>query len=183
MQRRGREFITSRKKQIPIPTIQIAINELTRDLSVMSLGSANREVYGLLKNGVKVETRTPDGEMMPERIWVIDWDNPENNDFLLVSQFWVTGEIYKRRVDLVGFVNGLPLVVWELKAVHKRLEQAFKNNITDYKEAIPQLFWFNAFIIVSNGIESKLGSVSAEWEHFCEWKKISSEAEPGIVSL
>lgn len=163
--------------------IQIAVNELNRDRSVMSLGAANREVYGLLKNGVKVEIRPADGEMMPERIRVIDWDDPENNDFLLVSQFWVTGEIYKRRADLVGFVNGLPLVLWEVKAVHKRLEQAFVNNITDYKQTIPQLFWYNAFIIVSNGVQSKLGSVSAEWEHFCEWKKISSEAEPGIVSL
>ena len=163
--------------------IQIAVNELSRDRSVMSLGAANREVYGLLKNGVKVEIRTADGEMMAERIRVIDWDDPENNDFLLVSQLWVTGEIYKRRADLMGFVNGLPLVLWEVKAVHKRLEQAFVNNITDYKLTIPQLFWYNAFIIVSNGVQSKLGSVSAEWEHFCEWKKISSEAEPGLVSL
>ncbi|MGA2585769.1 MAG: type I restriction endonuclease subunit R [Candidatus Aminicenantales bacterium] len=163
--------------------IQFTVNELTKDRSVMSQGATNREVYGLLKNGVKVEIRTPDGEMMPERIRVIDWDDPENNDFLLVSQFWVTGEIYKRRTDLVGFVNGLPLILWELKAVHKRLKQAFVDNITDYKLTIPQLFWYNAFIIVSNGVQSKLGSLSAEWEHFCEWKKISSEAEPGIVSL
>jgi len=116
--------------------IHIAVNELSRDRSVMSLGAASREVYGLLKNGVKVEIRTTDGEMMAERIRVIDWDDPENNDFLLVSQLWVTGEIYKRRADLVGFVNGLPLVLWEVKAVHKRLEQAFVNNITDYKLTI-----------------------------------------------
>jgi len=181
-----RYLIPSLRKLNPTASneaIQIAVHELSRDRSVMSLGAANREVYGLLKNGVKVEIRTLDGEMMAERVRIIDWDDPENNDFLLVSQLWMTGEIYKRRADLVGFVNGLPLVVWEAKAVHKRLEQAFVNNITDYKLTIPQLFWYNAFIIVSNGVQSKLGSVSAEWEHFCEWKKISSEAEPGIVSL
>lgn len=163
--------------------IEAAADELTRDRSVMSLGAANRDVYSLLKNGVKVEVRNSDGDLVPERIRVIDWDCPANNHFLLVSQFWVTGDMYKRRADLVGFVNGLPLVLWELKAVHQRLEQAFKNNISDYKDTVPQLFWYNAFIVVSNGLQSKLGSVTASWEHYCDWKKIESEAEPGIVSL
>ena len=181
-----RHLVPALKKLNPTATslaIDAAVNELTRDRSVMSLGAANRDVYNLLKNGVKVEIRTPEGDLMPERIQVIDWDQPANNHFLLVSQFWATGEIYKRRADLVGFVNGLPLVVLELKAVHQRLEQAFKNNVTDYKDTVPQLFWYNGFIIVSNGIQSRLGSLTAAWEHYCEWKKIASEAEPGIVSL
>ena len=159
------------------------MNELTRDRSVMSQAAANREVYALLKNGVKVEIRTPEGELMPERIRVIDWDNPANNHFLLVSQLWVTGEMYKRRPDLVAFVNGLPLVVSEFKAVTERVEAAFKDNITDYKQTIPQLFAYNGLILVSNGIEGRMGSVTAAWEHYCDWKKISSEAEPGSVSL
>ncbi|MEI8291961.1 MAG: type I restriction endonuclease, partial [Verrucomicrobiota bacterium] len=81
----------------PPEAIDAAVNELIRDRSVMSQAAANREVYTLLKNGVKVEIRTPEGELMPERIRVIDWDNPANNHFLLVSQLWVTGEMYKRR--------------------------------------------------------------------------------------
>jgi type I restriction enzyme R subunit len=132
---------------------------------------------------VKVEVRTPEGELMPERIRVIDWDTPANNHFLLVSQLWVTGEVYKRRPDLVGFVNGLPLIVAEFKAVTERVEAAFKDNITDYRTTIPALFRYNAFILASNGIEGRLGSVTAEWEHYCDWKKISSESEPGSVSL
>ena len=167
----------------PPDAIDAAVNELTRDRSVMSLAAANREVYALLKNGVKVEIRTPEGELMPERIKVIDWDNPANNHFLLVSQLWVTGEMYKRRPDLVAFVNGLPLVVSEFKAVTERVEAAFKDNITDYKETIPLLFVYNGFILVSNGIKGKMGSVTAAWEHYCDWKKISSESEPGSVSL
>jgi type I restriction enzyme R subunit len=163
--------------------VDAAVDELTRDRSVMSLAAANREVYGLLKNGVKVEVRNAEGELVPERIRVIDWDTPANNHFLLVSQLWVTGEMYKRRPDLVGFVNGLPLVVCEFKAVTERVEAAFKDNITDYRQTIPQLFWSNAFILVSNGIEGRMGSVTAEWEHYCDWKKISSEAEPGSVLL
>ena len=167
----------------PPEVIDAAVNELTRDRSVMSRAAANREVYALLKNGVKVEIRTPEGELMPERVRVIDWDNPANNHFLLVSQLWVTGEMYKRRPDLVAFVNGLPLVVSEFKAVTERVEAAFKDNITDYKQTIPQLFAYNGLILVSNGIEGKMGSVTAEWEHYCDWKKISSESEPGSVSL
>src|ERR1035438_7233172 len=99
---------------------------------------------------------------MPERIRVIDWDTPANNHSLLVSQLWVTGEGYKRRPDLVGFINGLPLIVAEFKAVTERVEAAFKDNITDYRTTIPALFWYNAFILVSNGIEGRLGSVSLE---------------------
>ncbi|MEI8292246.1 MAG: type I restriction endonuclease, partial [Verrucomicrobiota bacterium] len=83
----------------PPEAIDTAVYELTRDRSVMSQAAANREVYTLLKNGVKVEIRTPEGELMPERIRVIDWDTPANNHFLLVSQLWVTGEMYKRRPD------------------------------------------------------------------------------------
>ena len=114
---------------------------------------------------------------------VIDWDNPDRNDFFLASQFWVSGEIYKRRADLVGFVNGLPLVFIELKASHRRLEHAFRDNLRDYKTAIPQLFPYNAFIILSNGSASKIGTLSSRWEHFNDWKKINSEGEQGVVSL
>ena len=167
----------------PPEAIDAAVNELTRDRSVMSLAAANREVYALLKNGVKVEIRTPEGELAAERIQVIDWDHPANNHFLLVSQLWVTGDVYKRRPDLVAFVNGLPLVVCEFKSIKERVEAAFKDNITDYKQTIPQLFVYNGLILVSNGIEGRLGSLTAAWEHYCDWKKISSEAEPGSVSL
>ena len=156
----------------PSEAIDAAVNELTRDRSVMSLAAANREVYALLKNGVKVEIRKPEGELVPERIRVMDWDSPANNHFLLVSQLWVTGEMYKRRPDLVAFVNGLPLVVCEFKSIKERVEAAFKDNITDYKQTIPQLFFYNGLILVSNGIEGRLGSVTAAWEHYCDWKHL-----------
>lgn len=181
-----RHLVPALKKlnpKAPPEAIDAAVNDLTRDRSVMSLAAANREVYALLKNGVKVEIRDPEGELLPERIRVIDWDTPGNNHFLLVSQLWVTGEIYKRRPDLVAFVNGLPLVVCEFKSVKERVEAAFKDNITDYKQTIPHLFVYNGLILVSNGIEGRMGSVTAAWEHYCDWKKISSEDERGSVSL
>jgi type I restriction enzyme R subunit len=83
----------------------------------------------------------------------------------------------------VGFVNGIPLVFIELKASHRRLENAFQDNLRDYKNTIPQLFWYNAFIILSNGSGSRIGSITSEWEHFSEWKRINEEGEMGIVSL
>ena len=164
--------------------IDQAIEELTRDRSRMSLVAANREVYELLKNGIRVHLEgRADEEERVELLRVIDWDDPKNNDFLLCSQFWVTGEMYTRRADLVGFVNGLPLVFIELKAAHRRLETAFTGNLTDYKDTIPQLFWYNSLIILSNGSQSKVGSITAGWEHFADWKKIGSESEKGRVSL
>ena len=164
--------------------IQQAIEELTRDRSRMSSVAANREIYHLLKNGVRVPVSDPEGDgETVEVVRVVDWDKPGNNDFLLCSQFWVTGEMYTRRADLVGFVNGLPLVLIELKATHRRLETAYTGNLRDYKDTIPQLFWPNALIIVSNGSQSRVGSISAGWEHFAEWKKVDSEDEAGRVSL
>jgi len=161
-----------------------AIDELIRDRSAMSLAQANRQVYRLIKDGVKVKIPDPDGGgETVETIRVIDWNQPENNDFFLASQFWVTGEMYTRRADLVGFVNGLPLLFIELKAVHRELETAYRKNLTDYKDTIPQLFWYNALIILSNGSRSKEGSVTSAWDHFTEWKKINSEGEEGVISL
>ena len=95
--------------------IELAIEELTKDRSAMSLAQANREIYKLLKDGVRVSFQDDDGDEANETLRVIDWNEPENNDFFLASQFWVTGSIYKRRGDLIGFVNGLPLIFIELK--------------------------------------------------------------------
>ncbi len=161
-----------------------AMEKLTRDRSRMSMAAANRELYLLLKNGVRAVVPDPEtGGETVEVVRIIDWDMPDNNDFLICSQFWVTGEMYTRRADLVGFVNGLPLVLIELKAAHRRLETAFTGNLRDYKDTIPQLFWPNGVIILSNGSQSRVGSVTAGWEHFAEWKKVGSEDESGRVSL
>jgi type I restriction enzyme R subunit len=168
---------------LPEEAIEQATIEVTKDRSAMDPIRANREVYDLVKDGVEVEVRTADGGKEPERVRVIDWADPSANDFLLVSQFRVAGDMYNRRADLVGFVNGLPLVFIELKASHHKLEEAYDGNLTDYRMAIPKVFWPNGFIILSNGKESKVGTVSSGWEHFAEWKKIDDESEAGVVSL
>lgn len=164
-------------------TISAAVEELTRDRSAMSPAAANREIYTLLREGVPVTVRTDEEEETQERARIINWDEPEKNDFFLASQFWVSGEMHTRRADLIGFVNGLPLVFIELKATTRRLEDAYNDNLTDYRDTVPHLFWHNGLIILSNGDDSRVGSMTSEWEHFGEWKKINDEGEEGIISL
>ena len=163
-------------------TTDNAIEELTRSRATMSCVEANWEIYRLIKDGVKVTITAPDGEgETDETLKVIDWDNPENNNFLLASQFSVTGEKGPKIPDAIGFINGLPLVVMEFKRIDKNLYDAYNDNIRNYKTTIPHLFWYNALIILSNGSESRVGSLTARWEHFNEWKRVESEDEPGEV--
>jgi type I restriction enzyme R subunit len=181
---RLRNSLTKLNPTIPSETINAAVDELTRDRSAMSLEAANREIYLLLKEGIPVSI--PDrehGGQKPERLRVIDWEHPENNDFLLVSQFSVTGALYTCRPDLVGFVNGLPMVVIELKKPGVPARAAFDENLTHYKQQIPALFWYNALLIASNGTDSHVGSLTADWGRFFEWKRIEREDEPRRVSL
>ena len=181
---RLRDVLLRINPEVSVESIHQAIEDLTRDRSRMSAVAANREIYHLLKNGVRIPVPDPEGDgETVEVVRVIDWDEPANNDFLLCSQFWITGEMHTRRADLIGFVNGLPLLFIELKAAHRRLETAFNGNLRDYKDTVPHLFWPNALIILSNGSQSRVGSITAGWEHFAEWKKIGSEDEKGRVSL
>ena len=164
--------------------IEIALDEIHKDRSAMTTARANQVVYHLLKNGVKVTHKgTDDDEEKVETVRLIDWIEPDNNDFFLASQFWISGDYGKKRADLVGFVNGIPLVFIELKASHKKLELAFEKNLSDYKDTIPQVFWYNAFVILSNGSKARIGSMTAGIEHFAEWKKIDDENESGLISL
>jgi type I restriction enzyme R subunit len=190
---RLRLALTRLNPALPPDAITAAVDELSRDRSAMSLEAANREVYRLLKEGIAVsvaeDALTPGpspggrGGQRTERLRVVDWEHPENNDFLLVSQFSVTGALYTCRPDLVGFVNGLPWVVIELKKPGVAPRVAFDENLTHYKQQIPQLFWYNAFLIASNGTDSRIGSLTADWERFFEWKRIKREDEPRRVSL
>lgn len=181
---RLRAMLAKLNLNLPAEAIQTAIDELTRDRSAMSLEAANREIYQLLKDGIPVSMFDHEhGGQKTERLRVVDWAEPENNDFVLVSQFSVVGSLYTCRPDLVGFVNGLPWVVIELKKPGVPARAAFDENLTHYKQQIPQLFWFNAFLMASNGTDSRVGSLTADWERFFEWKRVEREDEPRRVSL
>ncbi len=181
---RLRSALTHLNPDLPSEAIQTAIDELTRDRSAMSLVAANREVYRLLKEGVSISL--PDleqGGQKTERLRVIDWEEPERNDFLLASQMSVVGSLYTCRPDLIGFVNGLPWVIVELKKPGVPARAAFDENLTHYKREVPHLFAYNALLIASNGTDSRVGSITAEWDRFFEWKRIEREDEPRRVSL
>lgn len=174
--------LTSLNPDLPAEAIKLAIEELIKDRSRLSAIKANQEVYKLLKNGVKVKVQIK-GKQETKTVKVIDFENPDNNNFFLASQFWITGEMHTRRPDLIIFVNGLPLVLIEFKATGKNLKRAYDDNLTDYKDTIPQIFNYNSFIIISNGMESKIGTLSSGYEHFSTWKKIKSEKEKGNTYL
>lgn len=182
--RRLRAALRRLNPDLPEPAIDASVLELTRDRSSMALAAANREVYALLKDGVPVSVPDEErGGQRDERVRVVDWTDATTNDLLVVSQLSVTGLLYTRRPDLVLFVNGLPWVVIELKKPGVPARQAFDDNLTAYKDDIPQLFWSNALLVASNGTESRVGSLTADWERFAEWKRVEREDEPRRVSL
>ncbi len=146
-----------------------ALKEIISVFSSQSLVRINQEKHELLISGVKVKFRQEDGEQTIERLHVFDFDNPEANEFLAVRELWVSGHAHRRRADMVGFVNGLPLMFCELKRPDKNLHRAYDENLSDYKDTIPHLFHFNALIVLGNGEQARMGSINAEFEHFAEW--------------
>lgn len=175
--------LTALNPELPTVAIEAAVDELMADRSALDPTRANRALYSLLRDGVKVTFTGDDGERMTEPVRVIDWNAPDNNEFLAVNQLWVVGPLHTRRCDIVCFVNGIPLALLELKASHKSVEQAYRKNLSDYRDTIPQLFVPNAFVLLSTGSATKVGATFAPWERFGEWKRTDDETEPGIVSL
>ena len=147
-----------------------------------SLIAINRDTYAQIKHGILASFRDAKGDLVKQRLRLIDFDQPENNHFLCVRELWIKGDLYRRRADIIGFVNGLPLLFVECKAIHKDIRHAFEQNLSDYKDTIPHLFHHNAFIILTNGHEAKIGSLSSKYEHFNDWKRLD-EDEPGVVDL
>ncbi|MDE2757556.1 MAG: type I restriction endonuclease, partial [Acidobacteriota bacterium] len=165
-----------------------AIDDALRDLTVYdasrSMVQHNHDFYRLLRNGVPVEYPDAQGRRRSTRARVIDFDNAAgSNRFLAVRELELTGirtPNYDRRADLVCFVNGLPLVFIELKAVYRNIREGFDDNLSDYmhENVIAHAFHHNAFLVVSNGDRARYGSITAEWGHFAEWKRLE-EADKG----
>jgi type I restriction enzyme R subunit len=162
--------------QIPIEARDQAVAELTRNDLSRSLLQHNRDFYDFVRNGVHVEWRNLKGEIQHARARVIDFRNPANNRFLAVRELRIQGlrvPHYNRRADLVCFVNGLPLVFIELKAVYRNIRAGFDDNLTDYmsEHSINHAFYYNAFLVVSNGDQARYGSITSRWDNFVEWKR------------
>jgi type I restriction enzyme R subunit len=180
---RLRAALSKLNPDLPSEAINLVVEELARDRSKLLPVNANHEVYRLLKDGVPVPVTDEQGHNTLKVAKVIDWGKVEENDFFLASQFWVKGDYHTRRTDLLGFVNGIPLLFVELKATHKTLKAAYDDNLTDYRTVIPQLFTYNGALMLSNGSQTVVGSTFSPWEHLFEWKRINDEGEKGVVSL
>lgn len=185
--RRLRTALVALNPGLPADAYAQAIEQLMQDRSKQIAVNANRDFYRLLKDGVKVKVSDDASERGGHRIEtlrVIDWVTPANNEFFLASQMWVAGDMYRRRCDLLAFVNGLPLVFIELKKPAVPLKSAFDDNLRDYRgQSVPQLFHPNAFILLSNGSDTRVGTLTSSWEHFFDWKRVADEDEVGKVSL
>jgi type I restriction enzyme, R subunit len=170
------------------PTVPEAIREealgaVVKDRALMDSVRANREVYGLIRNGYRAEWQGERGEREYATVLFIDFRDPTSNDLLAASQVWMTGDLYRRRADTVLFVNGIPLVLLEFKEPNRSVKAAYDENLTDYRDTIPQLFVPNGFVLLSNGSEAKVGSTYAPWEFFGDWKVIDADGTRGQVAL
>ena len=159
-----------------------AEKQLRHHLSTSSLLQINEEKYFFIRDGIPVAVKHKNGKTETRRAAVIDFRHPENNHFLAVKEMKIHGELYRRRTDIVGFVNGIPLLFIELKRNDVDVQNAYTDNYTDYRDTIPQLFYYNAFLILSNGMEAKVGTLGSKYEFFHEWKRLN-EADAGSVAL
>ena len=159
-----------------------AIEKIVQREADKTIAQQNKTKYQFLKNGVEVSFVNAEGKSQKKILKIFDFKNYCNNDFLAVRQLEVSGELHNRRPDVVGFVNGIPLVFFELKSHANDLRSAYDDNFKDYKDTIPHLFYHNAFVILSNGTDAKVGTITSPYKYFLDWKRITEEAE-GIVSL
>ena len=170
---RLREAINRLNPDIPLTAREDAIKQVT-DLGIPSLLSANRAFHKLLVGGVPVQYQK-DGETRGDFVRLIDWAHPEKNEWWAVSQFTIKGPYKTRRPDIILFVNGLPLVLLELKNpadTHASIWKAF-DQIETYKEQIPDVFQYNEVLVISDGTEALMGSLSSNAERFIAWRTIN----------
>ena len=168
---------------VPDLVINEAVDAITKDRSIMDRVRANREVHDLLRDGYRAEWTDEQGDKRIETLRYLDLTDPANNDLLAVQQMWVKGHLHSRRLDIALFVNGVPLVLMEFKEPNQSVKSAYDDNLTDYRDTIPQLFVSNCFVLLSNGSQARVGATYAPWEFFGDWKVIDATGKRGRVEL
>lgn len=177
------DAIRSMRPDLPDSVVAEAVATLSQYDFSRSTTQHNREFYRMIREGVPVTYRDEKGQQKKTRVQVINFREPKKNHFVCVRELKIQGlrtPHYNRRADLVCFVNGLPIVFIELKAVYKNIRAAYDGNLSDYLDTIPHAFYHNAFIIVSNGDSAKYGSITSDWGRYCEWKR-NDEKDEGQV--
>ena len=159
-----------------------AVKTLCAYTASATLMQINEEKYSMLRDGIPVQIKKTNGTFETRNAAVFNFKEPLKNHFLAVKEMKIHGELYRRRTDIVGFVNGIPLLFVELKKQNVDVVDAYNCNYKDYLDTIPQLFHFNAFLMLSNGLEAKVGTMGSKYEFFHEWKRLK-EDEVGAVDL
>lgn len=159
-----------------------AQKRLESRLSTASAMEINEEKYRLIRDGIPVTVKKSGGRQETRLAAVIDFKHPQENHFLAIEELNIDGPLHHRRADIVGFVNGLPLLFVELKKHDVDVENAYTDNYQDYLDTIPQLFYYNAFVMLSNGVDAKIGTLGSKYAFFHEWKRLK-EDEVGCVAL
>ncbi len=162
--------------------IDEALTKLLTCSATNSTMQINEDKFQMIRDGIKVADPRPGNADNEITVRVIDFDRPDNNHFLAVKEMKIHGSLYRRRTDIVGFVNGIPLLFIELKGANVDVENAYINNYKDYLDTIPHLFYYNAFLMLSNGYEAKIGTLGSKYEFFHEWKRLKEE-DAGNVEL
>ena len=186
LEQRLRDALNRLSPNLPTEAVEDAFRKLTQ-LEGFSLEARNRAFHRMLVDGVTVEYRGADGAMWGAQVSVLDYENPSNNDWLAVNQFTVVEGEHERRPDIVLFVNGLPLGLIELKnpADEKATTWTAWQQVQTYKAELSNLFAFNAALIASDGVEARIGTLTAGREWFKPWRTISGEtlADPHLPQL
>jgi type I restriction enzyme R subunit len=181
---RLREAIEQLNPRIPAETREEALRKVLR-VGTPSLAQTNRAFHAMLRDGVPVEYRRPDGSIAGDSVRLVDFDSPENNDWLAVNQFTIIEGQHQRRPDIVVFVNGLPLAVIELKNTvdeDATIWSAF-NQLQTYKHQIANLFYYNEVLVVSDGTSARIGSLTASQEWFKVWRTVDGEQDVPKTAL
>lgn len=182
LKRYVREALIKFNDWITSDQVDEAIKILESHVASAGLMQINQEKYALIRDGIPVTVRKSDGTTDTKRAVIIDFEHPLKNYFLAIKELKIHGDLYRRRTDIVGFVNGIPLLFVELKAMHVDVRNAYEDNYKDYQQTIPQLFYYNAMIMFSNGAEAKVGTLGSKYQFFHEWKRLD-ESEQGNVFL
>ncbi len=165
---------------IPAAELDNVVATIAKRRTAMADIKANKEIYNQIRDGIPIEYEDANDNKQTPTVKLIDFNNPENNEYLAVSQLWIqttarTPKKQYRRPDVILYINGIPLVFIELKNSNVKLRNAYDKNLQDYRHDIPLLFHYNGFCILSNAIETKVGSFTAGWDRFFSWFRIEEE--------
>jgi len=182
LQRHLRAALVRLNPGVPERAVDQAMEALLALDAAKTLVQTNEDKYRLLRDGVPVQVRWPDGRETGEKLTVIDFERPDDatrNEFICVQELWLEGGPAPIRPDLLLFVNGLPLVCVEFKRQDKDLKVAFDDNYTRYRQDLPALFAFNALVVLSDGFDARFGTITSAWDHFYRWKRLNeADADP-----